>query len=109
MTEAARYKVPEGSEPIVKVADDAHPAPEGAPVPVPHPTPESTPTPAAGTPHPVEPVLTARVLALLGDVAAAEQQPREARHWYRRALDTPDDDQAHDHARTALETHPAAP
>ncbi|MEV6422033.1 hypothetical protein [Streptomyces sp. NPDC051662] len=74
---------------------------------MPHRTPDSTPVSAAGSPRPVEPVLTARVLALLGDVAAAEQQPREARHWYRRALDAPDGDHAHDHARAALGTHTA--
>ncbi|MFD7289250.1 hypothetical protein [Streptomyces sp. NPDC059863] len=83
------------------------PAPERTPTPENTATPEGTPASAAGTPHGVEPVLTARVLALLGDVAAAERQPREARHWYRRALDAPDSDQAHDHARAALGTDPA--
>ncbi|MFE4368940.1 hypothetical protein ACFRMN_11985 [Streptomyces sp. NPDC056835] len=73
-------------------------------MPVPRPTPESTPAPAPGGPHPVEPVLTAPVLALLGDIAAAEQKPREARHWYLRALDAPDSDRAHDLARAALGT-----
>ncbi|MFF7976103.1 tetratricopeptide repeat protein [Streptomyces sp. NPDC007905] len=67
------------------------------------------PEPERRAPHPAEPVLTSLVLALLGDVAAAEQKWYEARHWYRRALEAPDGDQAHDHARTALGTLPPPP
>lgn len=84
----------------------ALPAPENDPAPAARSTPESTPAPAPCTPHPAGPVLTSLVLALLGDVAFSEQKWYEARHWYRRALDTPDRDQAHDRARAALETLP---
>ncbi|MFI2375521.1 hypothetical protein ACH5AO_10680 [Streptomyces sp. NPDC018964] len=62
--------------------------------------------PEARPPLPAEPVLTSLVLALFGDVASAEQNWHEARHWYRRALAAPDGDRAHDRARAALGTLP---
>ncbi|GGW12321.1 hypothetical protein GCM10018980_03780 [Streptomyces capoamus] len=63
---------------------------------------DARPLPEPATPDPAPPALTSLVLALLGDVAASEQRWHEARHWYRRALEAPDGDRAHDRARRAL-------
>jgi tetratricopeptide (TPR) repeat protein len=93
--------VPEGD-----AAPEARPVPEGDAALAARSTPESTSAPDTHPPHPAEPILTSLVLALLGDVASCEQKWYEARHWYRRALDAPDRDQAHDRARAALRTLP---
>ncbi|MQY14941.1 hypothetical protein SRB5_51170 [Streptomyces sp. RB5] len=64
-----------------------------------------SPTAAApALPEPVRPsALPALTLALLGTVAGAQRQEREARYWYRRALAAPDADGAHELARARLE------
>ncbi|MFJ5029587.1 tetratricopeptide repeat protein [Streptomyces sp. NPDC088560] len=91
---------------ILSAPADTRPAPESEPARDALPGGTAAPAPQPSASRPGEPVLTAPVLVLLGDVASGEEQWREARYWYRRALDAPDGDRAHDRARAALGTRP---